>query len=256
MLDKIVKTRRESVAQKKNLVPAAALHRRDGDVPRSFFRKALDYYLITECKKASPSAGVIAEQYDPASIAAAYYDGGAGAVSVLTEPLFFNGSDADLKAVRAAVPLPVLRKDFIVDLYQVQESYALGADIILLIAAVLKPEQAADMAAFAHELGMEVLLECHSRYEIEAFTKVEADAIGINARNLGDFSVSLELARDLLAFVPEGRVAVAESGMKSTADVRVQADAGFSGFLVGEFCMRAENPAELVRSIRNVLEDR
>jgi len=204
--------------------------------------------VIAEVKKASPSKGVLRADFQPAAIAQSYAAGGAACLSVLTDEQFFQGSVDYLKQARAACTLPVIRKDFLVDLYQVYEARAMGADCILLIVAGLDHGLMAEMEACAHELGMDVLVESHDGDELSAALKLKTNLIGINNRNLRTFEVSLDNTIDLLPRIPAERMVVTESGILNGADVRRMREANVHAFLVGEAFMRAEDPgAELNR---------
>jgi len=198
--------------------------------------------VIAEIKKASPSKGVLREHFVPAEIAASYAQHGAAALSVLTDERFFQGSNDYLQEARAACALPVLRKDFIVDEYQVLEARAIGADCILLIAACLDDALIADLEACALALGLEVLVEVHDRAELDRALRLKTPLVGVNNRNLRTFEVSLQTTLDLLGAVPEGRLLVTESGILGPADVRRMREAGVNAFLVGEAFMRADDP--------------
>ena len=198
--------------------------------------------VIAEVKKASPSKGVLREHFVPAEIAASYARHGAACLSVLTDAPFFQGSAAYLQQARAACDLPVLRKDFMVDAYQVYEARAMGADCILLIAACLDDAQMADLEACAHELGMAVLVEVHDGAELDRALKLRTPLVGINNRNLRTFEVTLDTTLGMLAGVPADRLLVTESGILNQADVQRMRTAGVHAFLVGEAFMRAEDP--------------
>lgn len=198
--------------------------------------------VIAEIKKASPSKGVIRENFNPTEIAASYAAHGAACLSVLTDVQYFQGSYDYLRQARAACALPVLRKDFIVDPYQVVSSRALGADCILLIAAALTPSQLKEFEEVAIELGMDVLVEVHDRSELEVALQLQTTLLGINNRNLRTFETSLNNTLDLLEQIPEGKRVVTESGILSTDDVRLMRDNGVHAFLVGEAFMRAPDP--------------
>jgi indole-3-glycerol phosphate synthase len=198
--------------------------------------------VIAEVKKASPSKGVLREHFVPAEIAASYASHGAACLSVLTDERFFQGSAAYLQQARAACTLPVLRKDFMIDEYQVVEARALGADCILLIAACLSDAQMADLEAAAHALGMAVLVEVHDGDELDRALKLKTPLVGINNRNLRSFEVTLDTTLGLLPQVPADRLLVTESGILGRADVQRMRGAGVHAFLVGEAFMRAAEP--------------
>ncbi len=202
--------------------------------------------VIAEVKKASPSKGVIREDFNPAEIAKSYEEGGASCLSVLTDIDFFQGADEYLKQARAACKLPVIRKDFIVDTYQVYEARAMGADCILLIVAVLSDEQIAKLYQLALDLKMDVLIEVHDEAELHRALPFGATLVGINNRNLRNFETSLNTTIDLLEQIPADRIVVTESGIHTTADVKLMRDHNVNAFLVGEAFMRADEPgAEL-----------
>jgi indole-3-glycerol phosphate synthase len=198
--------------------------------------------VIAEIKKASPSKGVLRERFEPAGIAESYAEHGAACLSVLTDVQFFQGSAAYLEQARAACALPVLRKDFMVDAYQLFEARAMGADCILLIAACLDDTLMADLEAQAHALGMAVLVEVHDATELDRALRLKTPLVGINNRNLRTFEVTLQATLDLLPKVPGDRLLVTESGILARADVQRMRDANVHAFLVGEAFMRAPNP--------------
>lgn len=198
--------------------------------------------VIAEIKKASPSRGVLRPDYRPAEIARSYERAGAACLSVLTDREFFQGSSDDLRAARTACALPVLRKDFVIDPYQVVESRAMGADCILLIAACLSRAQMAELEAAARALGMAVLVEVHDAAELEAALSLETPLIGVNNRDLRTFTTRLETTLELLPRLPAGRQLVTESGILAAADVQRLRSAGVEAFLVGEAFMRAPDP--------------
>jgi indole-3-glycerol phosphate synthase len=204
--------------------------------------------VIAEVKKASPSKGVLRTEFDPAAIARSYAAGGAACLSVLTDREYFQGAPEYLAQARAASGLPALRKDFVVDAYQVTEACALGADAILLIVAALDDGQLRDFEAQAHALGMAVLVEVHDAAELERALRLATPLVGINNRNLRTFETTLETTLALLPSVPAGRIVVTESGILAPADVARMRAAGVHAFLVGEAFMRASDPgAELAR---------
>jgi indole-3-glycerol phosphate synthase len=200
--------------------------------------------IIAEIKKASPSRGLLAADFDPARLALAYQRGGAAAVSVLTDEAFFQGSLADLEAARAAAALPVLRKDFTIAAGQVVEAAAHGADAILLIAAILSEREMRDFREAAARFSMAALVEVHNRRELEIAVAAGSDLIGVNNRNLATFEVTLETSVQLAEFMPAGTLRVSESGIHDGRDIARLRAAGYQAFLVGEHLMKAEDPAE------------
>ncbi len=205
--------------------------------------------VIAEVKKASPSKGVLREHFVPAAIAESYAEHGAATLSVLTDVNFFQGSAAFLREARAACALPVLRKDFMVDAYQVFEAREMGADCILLIAACLDDAQMADLEAQAHALGMAVLVEVHDGAELDRALKLKTPLVGINNRNLRTFEVTLQTTLDVLPRVPAERLLVTESGILGRADVERMRAANVHAFLVGEAFMRAPNPGKALAAL-------
>ena len=204
--------------------------------------------VISEIKKASPSKGLLRDPFDPAAIALSYEKNGAACLSVLTDRDFFQGSSDDLKKARAACALPVLRKDFMIEPYQIYQSRALGADCILLIAAALDDARMAELEDIAHGLGMAVLVEVHDGDELERALKLKTPLLGINNRNLRTFEVSLDTTLSQLGRIPSDRIVVTESGIVTRDDVELLRDRGVHAFLVGEAFMRAASPgAELAR---------
>ncbi|WP_151639415.1 indole-3-glycerol phosphate synthase TrpC [Noviherbaspirillum aerium] len=200
--------------------------------------------VIAEVKKASPSKGVLRPDFRPAEIAQSYAEHGAACLSVLTDVQFFQGAPEYLQQARAACAVPVLRKDFMIDPYQVYEARSWGADCILLIVAALDHGLMAELEACAHELGMGVLVEVHDGEELDAALRLKTRMVGINNRNLRTFETSLQTTLDLLPRIPQDRLVVTESGILAAADVRQMRDANVHAFLVGEAFMRAENPGE------------
>lgn len=197
--------------------------------------------VIAEIKKASPSRGVLREDFDPAAIARSYEAGGAACLSVLTDHDFFQGSEADLEDARAACALPVLRKDFTLDPYQVYEARVMGADCVLLIVAALDDARLRDLLMLTHELGMNALIEVHDATELERALKLDAVLIGVNNRNLRTFVTDLDTTGRLAALLPPGRLLVAESGINNRADIERLQAAGAKAFLIGEALMREED---------------
>lgn len=220
-----------------------------GDTFRTRLGRGPTPRIIAECKRRSPARGILARDYDPAARAAAYEAGGAAAVSVLTEPCFFDGGLVHLEAVRAAVDIPVLRKDFIVDEYQLHEARAAGADAILLIVAALEQCRLDALTRDATRLGLAALVEVHTRDEASRAVDAGAMVIGVNSRNLKTLEVDIRLFDDVRETIPYGTVAVAESGLRSAADVGRLHGLGYDAFLIGEWLMRAPDPAALVREL-------
>jgi indole-3-glycerol phosphate synthase len=200
--------------------------------------------VIAEIKKASPSRGVLREDFDPEAIARSYEKGGAACLSVLTDRDFFQGSEAYLEDARAACSLPVLRKDFTIDPYQVYEARVMGADCVLLIVSALDDEKLRDLLSLTHELGMNALVETHDSEELDRALRLEARLIGINNRSLRTFETRLETTLDLLDRIPEDRLVVTESGIHARDDVTRMREAGVHGFLVGEAFMKAPDPGK------------
>ena len=250
ILDTILARKREEVAARRERTSLFELKARAASAPplRGFADAvaakiaAGQAAVIAEVKKASPSKGVIRADFDPAAIARSYAAGGAACLSVLTDVDFFQGADEYLVAARDACALPVLRKDFIVDAYQLYEARVLGADCVLLIAAALDDAQLSEYAFIADELGMDVLVEVHDLDELERALPIPARLLGINNRNLKTFEVSLQTTLELKVAVPADRVLVTESGILARADVALMRDAGVHAFLVGEAFMRQPDP--------------
>jgi indole-3-glycerol phosphate synthase len=257
LLVKICDDTRAEVARRRAGLPIEALkHKIAGQSkPRGFGRTLMDHVdlhrvaLIAEIKKASPSGGLIRPDFDPPALAQAYRDGGATCLSVLTDKTYFMGEPAHLMAARAAVPLPVLRKDFILDPWQVYESRAMGADCILLILAALSDDQARELEALARALDMDVLAEVHDEAELRRALGLETPLIGINNRNLKTLKIDLQTAIDLAPQVPPERFLIAESGIRNAEDVRRLVEAGLQCYLVGESLMRQADVAQAVRDL-------
>ena len=253
ILARITAHKYTEIAARRATAPLAALRRQaeSAGSARGFLRSLRKNRpgVIAEIKRASPSAGVIRERYDPGAIAKSYQGAGAACLSVLTDERFFQGADRDLCAARASCGLPALRKDFIVDPYQVYETRALGADCLLLIVAALDAAQLAEMAELAAEVGLEVLVEVHDRRELDQALALQPKLLGINNRNLATFETTLDTTIDLLAAVPSGVTVVAESGIHTAADVQRLRDAGVEAFLVGTALMREADPGAALRRL-------
>jgi len=257
ILERIMQVKRTEVARAQDEVPAAELRKRVALTPavRDFvgaIRARIDARrpaVIAEIKRASPSKGLLREDFSPAYIAKSYANAGAACLSVLTDKEFFQGAPEFLKAAREACAIPVLRKDFVFDPYQVMESRVLGADCILLIAACLSTEEMKRLELEAHRLGMAVLVEVHDRSELDRALLLRTPLVGINNRNLHTFETRIETTLELLAHVPADRVVVTESGIATRAQVARLTEKGVYAFLVGETFMRAEDPGSALKGL-------
>jgi indole-3-glycerol phosphate synthase len=257
ILQRIVEVKRDEIAAARPRRSAADLQEiaRGQPAPRGFANAMRarvargEAAVIAEIKKASPSKGVLREHFDPAAIAVSYASHGAACLSVLTDEQFFQGHADFLKAARAACTLPAIRKDFMIDPYQVVESRAMGADCILLIAACLGDAQMSELEAAASEQGLDVLVEVHDGKELDRALRLETPLVGINNRNLRTFEVTLQATLDLMADVPADRLLVTESGILIQADVAKMRSAGVHAFLVGEAFMRAADPGVALEAL-------
>jgi len=254
ILDEILADKRDEVAARKRTTPVDALRGRPlyGE-PRRGFRRALASAtppaVIAEIKRASPSKGVIRQAFDPPAHARSYAAAGATALSVLTEEKRFQGALAHLEAVRAAVALPLLRKDFLVDVYQVEEARAHGADAVLVIAAAGTASLRGELMAAARELGLDVLVEAHDHTELEWALAAGADLVGVNNRDLRTFHTTLETTERLAAILPAGTLLVAESGIHTRDDLARMVRAGAHAVLIGEAFMKAPDPGVALREL-------
>ncbi len=253
MLDKIIAQKREEVKQRKKVAPMAYLQER---IARR--KPALDFALaltgdrirlIAEVKQASPSRGVLNPNFNPTELARAYAEGGAAAISVLTEQNYFMGRIEHVEAIKEVVALPLLRKDFIFDPYQVYESRAYGADALLLITAILSQGQLKDLGSLSHSLGLKCLVEVHNGDEVERALLSEAEIIGINNRDLNTFAVDIDTTRRLRRLIPKEKVVVSESGIKSQNDMEKLARWGVHAVLVGEALVTADNIRAKMREL-------
>jgi indole-3-glycerol phosphate synthase len=257
ILQKILRTKQEEIAARSAIRSLAQLQEAaaSASAVRGFEQSmrnriaAGDSAVIAEIKKASPSKGLIRADFDPPAIAASYERGGAACLSVLTDAQYFQGSESYLQAARVACQLPVIRKDFIVDPYQVVEARAIGADCILLIVAALADAQMMDLYALAMELGMDALIEVHDKDELERALRLNAPLIGINNRNLRTFETSLQTTIELLPDVPDDVLLVTESSIHTPADVQLMREHGVHAFLVGEAFMRADDPGSELKKL-------
>ncbi len=256
ILRRIIARKWEEISARKKQVSLQELNHQilQQSEPRGFVQAIADDIaagkagVIAEIKKASPSKGIIRENFVPAELARSYEQGGATCLSILTDVDFFQGADSYLQEARAATNLPVIRKDFLVDEYQLYEARALGADCVLLIVAALEPQQLIDLNTKALELGLDVLVEVHDAAELELALQLPNKLIGINNRNLHTFDVNLQTTFDLLDRIGPERIVVTESGILSPADVQAMREKNVHGFLVGEAFMRADDPGAALKA--------
>lgn len=256
ILQEIISEKHREVATRSEITPVALLENiivEQNDTPRDFYhalqkkREINQPAVIAEIKRASPSKGIINDNVNPAEIAKSYEAAGASCLSVLTDEPFFQGSDSDLDAAREATTLPVLRKDFIIDEYQVFEARAIGADCILLIAACLTHEQMYTLTRLAYDLGMGVLIEVHSVDELDKIAGLPVRMIGINNRDLNTFEVDIETTFNLALMIPEDTLIVTESGIATSEQIRLFLSADINAFLIGETLMREESPGDKLK---------
>ncbi|WP_025765201.1 indole-3-glycerol phosphate synthase TrpC [Dyadobacter tibetensis] len=259
ILDKIVARKREEVQAAKKIKTIAdlekeALFSREHLSLAEKLRAANSPQIIAEFKRKSPSKGIINPNATPGNVTQAYTEGGAAALSVLTDTDFFGGSFQDFKEARQANPgIPMLRKDFMIDEYQLFEAKAIGADLVLLIAACLTPKEVQTMASRAKELGMEVLLEVHNLEELQESLCDQIDIVGVNNRNLKTFDTSTEISVLLSTYIPESFVKISESGLEHPHTILGLYDNGYKGFLIGETFMKSEDPREAFRALQHKL---
>ena len=259
ILDKILFTKKNEIEESKILLTLDDLKSiiSKTSQPRNFIEAIQKKHqkkhsaVIAEIKKASPSKGIIRSNFDPIAIAKSYESAGATCLSILTDKDYFMGDPKFLMQVKNETNLPILRKDFIIDPYQIYESRALGADCILLIASALNLEQLKEYEAIAHDLGMAVLVEVHNEEELEKSILLDTPLVGINNRNLKTFEVSLKTSIDLVTQIPKNRIPITESGIFSYADIKLMNDHNIFTFLVGEVFMRDENPGQSLKELIN-----
>lgn len=252
ILQKIIRQKQQVVAERKRKIPLQVLQEKlsQAPKPRGFIQAIQDKLnarkiaVIAEIKKASPSKGVIRQDFNPVEIANSYAKHGACCLSILTDEEFFQGSDECLKQVRAAVALPILRKDFMMDTYQIYESRIIGADCILLIVAALSDEQLKEFSILAQQLNLDVLVEVHDAAELDRALKLNTQLIGINNRDLRTFTTRLGTTLDLLKKIPQDKIIVTESGIHTRADIALMKKRGVNTFLIGEAFMSANDPGE------------
>ena len=258
ILDEIARYTKERIEAEKEKISLTEMKKRAYDLPKGdfSFERALQkdgLSFICECKKASPSKGIIADDFPYLKIAEEYEDAGADALSVLTEPKWFLGRDAYLREITEKITIPGLRKDFTVDEYMLYEAKCLGASAVLLIMAILSPEQIRTYLAICRELGLSALVETHSEEEVQNALSCGAGIIGVNNRNLKDFSVDTDMSIRLRRLIPEDVLFVSESGVKDAQDVRRVREAGADAVLIGETLMRAENKTEKLRELKGLI---
>jgi indole-3-glycerol phosphate synthase len=261
-LDRIVQAKRRELEQLRRSVPQAALEKRIVPRERRIFRQALldaaaerEFAVIAEMKRASPSRGMLCASYDPVTIAQRYQASGAAALSVLTDREFFSGSLEDLRRVKASTALPVLRKDFILAPYHIYEAAAAGADAILLIAAILPPNELSALLQLSHSLGLDALVEVHNAAELEAALQAGSDCIGVNNRNLDTLEVSLNTSVELIDNIPDTVVSISESGIREAEDLTSLRAAGFDAFLIGERFMTETDPGTALRALLSAVAE-
>ncbi len=254
LLDEIINNKKQEIIQD---VRAFSLDKiksviRDIEPPRNFtgsFENSDEITIIAEIKKASPVKGLLSTTFNPEMLASSYQSGGAGAISVLTDKCYFQGNNSYIDIVRKTVNLPVMRKDFIIDQYQVYESRAIGADAILLIASILHERTLKELLTITRSLGMEALVEVHDLSELEKALRVGAKIVGINNRNLKTFSVNLETSLEMSKHVPDGVILISESGIRTRDDIVRLIEARFNGALIGESLVKRSDPANKIKEL-------
>ena len=262
-LDKLVASKRSRIEEAKRSVDVVGLSRAAVEIStkktpnrlQTALQRTDRINIIAEFKRASPSKGMISDRLDAVEVANMYTNGGACAISVLTEEDYFLGSLNDLRRIRENVDLPILRKDFLVDDYQIIESAAAGADAVLLIVSVLSPEALMRLQKLANDFGLDAVIEVHDREEIEIAIEVDAKIIGVNNRNLETFEVSLDTSRALIEHAPKGSILISESGISSPEQIAELRRVGYSGFLIGESLMRSNDPQRMLEELASFDED-
>jgi len=256
IIDKIIEKKKEEINERKKRINLRDIEEiiSTTPIPRNFIKifKDQSLALIAEIKHASPSAGIINRKLDNVTIASQYEEGGASAISVLTERNFFKGDLSFIKEVKQKVSLPVLQKDFVVDLFQIYEGRASGADAILIIASLLDYESVKDFVELSIDLKLTPLVEIHSEEDLEKVLKIDPPLIGINNRDLKTFKTDLNTTPHLMKFIPSKIKVVSESGIKTKSDVRLLKEAGVNGILVGEALMRSSNPSSMIKNFMNL----
>ncbi len=257
ILEKIIENKTKSIRQSKEFVSIKRLEMSiffDSEVVSMtrYLKRADRVGIISEIKRSSPSAGIIREEVDVEKLSISYMQSGASAISVLTEENFFSGSRKDLETVRRYNFCPILRKDFIIDEYQIIETKSWGADCVLLIAACLSPSKCKSLAKLAKDIGLEVLLEVHNEQEIASHVNAYVDLIGVNNRNLENFDIEIENSIRLSEFLPDGLVKISESGIRRAEDIRLLKENGYDGFLIGGHFMSKSEPA---KACKELIED-
>jgi indole-3-glycerol phosphate synthase len=250
ILDKIIENKKIEVAQRKELKSLSTLAESDfyERVPISLVERLLDESstgIIAEFKRKSPSKGIINDRVHPLDVAIGYQKAGAAAISMLTDEVFFSGSDADLISVRSSIKIPILRKEFIIDPYQIHEAKSIGADLILLIAACLTPAEVSSLSELAKSLDLEVLLELHDEEELEHICD-SVDFVGINNRSLKTFDVNIERSLKMATKIPSGKLKIAESGIDDPTLIKLFRENGYRGFLIGENFMKQTDPVNAI----------
>jgi len=257
ILKKIISTKRDEIFQRKKNISLSSLESAIKSIaePRGFKKSLLNSIkrgkpaIIAECKKASPSKGVICQNYDPAAVANQYQIGGASCISVLTDTNYFQGADQHLAAAKRACSLPILRKDFMIDPYQIIESRNIGADCILLIVACLSTSQIKELSSLSYSLGMDVLVEAHNSEELEIAMAIPDAIIGINNRDLKTFKTDIKTTIELKKLIPESKLLVTESGIVSSENIKTLRENGINSFLVGEAFMKTNQPGEALKKL-------